>query len=121
MFSACHAGNADTPLRYQCHVRLLNAADYGAPQKRCRVIFWAAKLGLDLPKWPLPTHIPPGPFAIGARNIAGVHRPIPIASRNPFEEEGETGRRAPFLAVTVEEAINDLVRAFSPLRIDRDD
>lgn len=96
-------------------MRLLNAADYGAPQKRSRVIFWAAKIGLKLPQWPLPTHIPRGRFTIGARNIAGVDKPIPIASRNSFEEEGETGRRAPFLATTVEDAISDLVCVVSPL------
>ena len=103
-------------------MRLLNSVDYGAPQQRNRVIFWAAKVGLDLPEWPIPTHVPRGRYHYGPRYIkfAGEERRIPVASRNPFEEEGETERRAPFFAVTVEEAISDLVRPlflFNPCRL----
>lgn len=93
-------------------MRLLNSVDYGAPQQRNRVIFWAARVGLDLPEWPIPTHVPRGRYHHAPRYIrlAGEEHRIPIATRTPFEEEGETERRAPFFAVTVGEAVSDLVR-----------
>lgn len=97
--------------RYQCQIRVLNSADYGAPQQRNRVIFWAAKLGIALPKWPVPTHIPRGGYYGITRKVAGVGH-IPIALRDEFEDEDENERRAPFYSVTIEEAIGDLVRSF---------
>ncbi|KAJ3542763.1 hypothetical protein NM688_g5941 [Phlebia brevispora] len=43
-------------LGYQIHFHLLNAGQYGAPQGRSRVIFLAAKRGVPLPHFPIPTH-----------------------------------------------------------------
>ena len=92
-------------------MRLLNSVDYGAPQQRNRIIFWAAKAGLDLPEWPIPTHVPRGRYHAAPRyiKVAGEVKSVPVASRNVFEREGETERRAPLFAVTVGEAVSDLV------------
>lgn len=40
--------------------RVLNAADYGVPQNRERLILLGAKKGLPLPRYPEPTHSRPG-------------------------------------------------------------
>lgn len=40
--------------------RVLNAADFGIPQSRERLILLGAKKGLKLPVYPVPTHIRPG-------------------------------------------------------------
>jgi len=40
--------------------RVLNAADFGVPQSRERLILMGAKKGLKLPVYPVPTHIRPG-------------------------------------------------------------
>jgi DNA (cytosine-5)-methyltransferase 1 len=40
--------------------RVLNAADFGVPQNRERLILMGAKNGLKLPVYPLPTHVRPG-------------------------------------------------------------
>ena len=39
---------------------VLNAADFGVPQNRERLILLGAKNGLKLPVYPLPTHVRPG-------------------------------------------------------------
>ena len=41
---------------YQVRWGLLQAAQYGAPQRRSRLIFLAARRGLNLPRFPRPTH-----------------------------------------------------------------
>ncbi|EJD02256.1 S-adenosyl-L-methionine-dependent methyltransferase, partial [Fomitiporia mediterranea MF3/22] len=95
---------AFTSLGYQCQMKVLNAADYGSPQQRNRVIFWAARLDLALPKWPTQTHIPrQGHKAVQRRITNGFL--APLASRN---ESGEKHEQAPFYAVTIKEAIDDL-------------
>lgn len=40
--------------------RVLNACDFGVPQSRERLILFGAKKGLEAPRYPLPTHVPPG-------------------------------------------------------------
>ena len=89
-------------------MRVLNSADYGSPQQRNRVIFWAARLGLPLPKWPTPTHIPEEGHGSRIRKVADVGF-APVASRNMLEDGHQ---HAPFYAVTVKEAINDLVSSY---------
>jgi DNA (cytosine-5)-methyltransferase 1 len=49
---------------YQIHVSILNAAHYGVPQSRFRVIFMAAKVGFLLPEFPTPTHYSDGKVSI---------------------------------------------------------
>lgn len=99
--------------RYQCQMRVLNSADYGSPQQRNRVIFWAARLDLALPKWPKPTHIPRNGHNSVIRRIADIGF-APVASRNEFEDGHKF---APFHAVTVKEAIGDLVIKFLNLSV----
>ena len=86
-------------------MKVLNSADYGAPQQRNRVIFWASRLDVPLPKWPTPTHIPRSGHNTKIRRIGEVGF-APIAARNEFEDGHDY---APFHAVTVLHAIDDLV------------
>ncbi|KAL5511284.1 hypothetical protein ACEPAH_4500 [Sanghuangporus vaninii] len=95
---------AFSSLGYQCQMRVLNSADYGSPQQRNRVIFWASRLDVALPKWPIPTHIPRSGHNTKIRRIGEIGF-APIAARNEFEDGHEY---APFYAVTVNEAIDDL-------------
>ncbi|THH12028.1 hypothetical protein EW145_g289 [Phellinidium pouzarii] len=96
---------AFTSLGYQVQIKVLNAADYGSPQQRNRVIFWAAQLGVPLPRWPTPTHIPRNGHNHTVRKVASGN--IPLASRQSLDSEGGH-RHAPFYSVTVLEAIDDL-------------
>ena len=41
---------------YQVKQALLQAAYYGVPQSRWRIIVWAARQGVKMPSYPLPTH-----------------------------------------------------------------
>ncbi|KAI5117478.1 hypothetical protein M0805_007182 [Coniferiporia weirii] len=97
---------AFTSLGYQIQVRILNAADYGSPQQRNRVIFWAAQIGIPLPKWPAPTHIPKAGRNHTIRKVSSIGH-IPSPSRHPLDTE-EGHQHAPFYSVTVLEAIDDL-------------
>lgn len=97
----------EVPGSYQVQVRVLNAADYGAPQQRNRVIFWASKLDIRLPKWPMPTHIPRNGHNATTRKVATVGW-IPTATRHPMNSD-EGHAYAPFYSSTVFEAIDDLV------------
>jgi DNA (cytosine-5)-methyltransferase 1 len=90
--------------RYQVSFKVLQAAQYGAPQNRERVIIWAAKRGIPLPDFPIPTHF---------YSKAGNHYKVPTlcaippvsGSKNPTV----THQCAPFPSVTVNNAIGDLV------------
>lgn len=53
--------------RVQNPWRVLNAADYGVPQNRERLILLGAKKGLPLPRYPEPTHSRPGGELLGCR------------------------------------------------------
>jgi site-specific DNA-cytosine methylase len=46
-----------TSLGYSAQVKLLQAAEHGAPQSRGRVFFWGTKLGSKPPKYPEPSHL----------------------------------------------------------------
>lgn len=45
-----------TCMGYQVRMDLLQAGQYGVPQTRRRIIFWGAKLGVEMPLCPQPTH-----------------------------------------------------------------
>lgn len=96
-------------LSYQVQIRVLNSAEYGSPQARKRVIFWAARLGIPLPRYPTPSHICQKARAAGdARKVSSIGR-IPVASRSRDPEHREVHDYAPYWAVTVKDAIHDLV------------
>ena len=94
--------------RYQVGIKVLQAARYGAPQKRERVIIWAAKLGLDMPKFPVPSHA-----AVQKQvwTIAKKWRIEPVV-RFIVSEDDSGNCSAPSRAVTVKDAISDLVSVF---------
>ncbi|KAF9454585.1 S-adenosyl-L-methionine-dependent methyltransferase [Macrolepiota fuliginosa MF-IS2] len=90
-------------LGYQVHWKLLQAGQYGAPQNRPRVIFWAAKRGIPLPKHPVPVYA----------WKQGATRPVlPIGTRMPPPSRslvpGESHQCAPLKPITVGAAIGDL-------------
>ena len=101
-------------------MRILNSADYGSPQQRNRVIFWASLPELLLPEWPCPSHYPRGGHNSVIRNVPGVGA-VPKASRNDLEPGAHDGHtHAPFYAVTIKEAIGDLVSvSLSFLRVQK--
>ncbi|KAG8935978.1 hypothetical protein FRC02_005174 [Tulasnella sp. 418] len=81
---------------YQVHCNLLQAGAYGAPQSRFRLIFLAAKRGLPLPEFPIPTHsFPHQQFNIDMNDGYDAFKP-------PNNHIG------PFPAVTVDDALSDL-------------
>lgn len=76
------------------------AADYGSPQRRERVIFMAARYGEILPSFPLPTH------------VTESHRRqiLTLPTGDKLHPVGRSGKQhAPFCALTVADAISDLV------------
>lgn len=91
------------------HCKVLQAAQYGTPQARERVIFWAARYDVPLPEFPVPTHnYGKGvrSFDLPTREI--LHRPVRV--RPPHDAKRDAYMQyAPFRAVTVEDAISDLV------------
>lgn len=96
-------------LGYQVHWKVLQAGQYGTPQNRERVIFWAAKRGIPLPKHPVPVYAwKKG--AISPTLPIGTKMPPPTRSLVP----GEPHQFAPLKPITVEAAIGDLVRFQSP-------
>ena len=77
-----------TSLGYQAQYTTLQCAEYGTPQSRRRVIFWASKLGFPLPSFPQPVNV----FELGS-STHNWHK---------------SRRSAPHPAVTVGDAISDL-------------
>ncbi|KAF8590035.1 S-adenosyl-L-methionine-dependent methyltransferase [Ramaria rubella] len=78
-----------------CHT----AADYGSPQRRERVIFWAARLSEILPEFPLPTHVYPGYKS----------RVLSLPTHDKLSPVQRSERNcAPFRALVVADAISDL-------------
>lgn len=94
-------------LGYQVQVRVLQAAQYGAPQSRSRVIFWAARRGLKSPEFPCPTHAVQRSWAF---KLPASGQVLPPVSRTGVEGEHKL---APCPAVTLDDAIRDLVCLFS--------
>jgi DNA (cytosine-5)-methyltransferase 1 len=93
-------------LGYQVHFKILEAGQYGVAQERERLIFFAAKRGQTLPDFPIPTH---------AFHKAPKKTKIP-PRRSDFVEPPKRSKDpsdfhlfAPEAAVTVDDAISDLV------------
>jgi DNA (cytosine-5)-methyltransferase 1 len=82
-------------LDYKTSWRILNAANYGLPQRRERLIVVGSREGKDF-RWPEPTHV-----LQGARSMAG--------KRGQRVQQSELfGAKTLPLAVSVMEAIHDL-------------
>lgn len=95
---------------YQVGIKVLQAVRYGVPQKRERVIIMAAKLGLDMPKYPMPTH---ATSQVSKWKISDKW-PINPLYRHIVSEEDLGDTSAPSRSVTVKDAISDLVRVLIP-------
>lgn len=91
--------------RYQSKFAVLQAAQYGAPQGRKRVIFWGARRDVLMPEWPIPTHCSPIQLTRAGLPNGSVLRPI---TRNKCEDGLDDDRSAPLHFVTIDEAIGDL-------------
>ncbi|KIJ27818.1 hypothetical protein M422DRAFT_37561, partial [Sphaerobolus stellatus SS14] len=86
-------------LGYQAEVKILQAGDYGSPQRRERVIFWGALRSEILPEYPLPTHV----------NTRKKTQTLKM----PYLDNLIPARRserscAPFRALVIADAISDL-------------
>lgn len=73
----------------------VNAADYGAPQSRVRLIYIAALAGWTLPDIPLPTHLSPTPLLGTHKETYGIATP----PAKPYKAHA---------MVTIRDAIEDL-------------
>ncbi|GLB34766.1 putative cytosine specific DNA methyltransferase replication foci [Lyophyllum shimeji] len=93
-------------LGYQVRFKLLQAAQYGAPQSRRRVIFWGAKRGLSIPDFPVPIYASPKGGHRTKLPTGNFIRPV---SRSLDPDDDEYHQCAPLRAITVDDAINDLV------------
>ena len=89
-------------LGYECDWRLLNAAHYGVPQKRERLIMIGAESGVKI-NFPLPTHYFDG-ATIGFKD---KRRVVSVA------DSGSLDKSRLLSAITVMEAISDLPKIAS--------
>lgn len=100
-------------VRYQASFKLLQAGQYGAPQSRLRVIFLGAKRDITLPMFPIPTHCTADDVMQIKLETGNLLRPA-VRVIPTDDKEIETRQAwlqfAPFLRVSVEDAISDLVR-----------
>jgi len=94
--------------RYQARVSVLQAGVYGSPQSRRRVIIWGALRGIPLPEFPIPTHN-------FETSIWGVQLDTGLKLDHVTRDPGRPHRGAPLRAITVDDAISDLV-SFSHFR-----
>ncbi|KAI0032194.1 S-adenosyl-L-methionine-dependent methyltransferase [Vararia minispora EC-137] len=99
---------------YQVHMKVLQAAQYGVPQTRPRVIFWAAQRGIPLPSFPVPTHYykkrtQTFKLATG-KDTRGVSRGVGCYLTEDMRREAEWRAQdaAPHPKVTIMDAISDL-------------
>jgi DNA (cytosine-5)-methyltransferase 1 len=88
--------------RYQARFSVLQAAVYGSPQSRRRVIIWGALRGIPLPEFPIPTHN-------FETSIWGVQLDTGLKLDHVTRDPGRPHRGAPLRAITVDDAISDLV------------
>ena len=94
--------------RYQAHLKVLQAGQYGSPQSRLRVIFWGSKRTLPLPPFPIPTHCTPDD--VDKYKLPTGRRLWPVVRVIPDSEHREEWLQfAPLLPVTIEDAISGLV------------
>ncbi|KAF8201752.1 C5-DNA-methyltransferase [Pholiota molesta] len=90
-------------LGYQVRFKVLQAAQYGVPQGRRRVIFWGAKCGVPLPSFPVPMYA----------YDKGMHK-VNLPTGDTLEPETRSKdpevyhQYAPLRPVTVDAAIGDL-------------
>ncbi|KLO19271.1 S-adenosyl-L-methionine-dependent methyltransferase [Schizopora paradoxa] len=99
-----------TELGYQVRVGVLNAACYGSPQFRRRVIFWAARLAFPLPKFPAPTHtVPSSMMKKGVTRMSScLPGDVKIYHPQMHDHLKKDVYDAPYPPVTVKDAISDL-------------
>jgi DNA (cytosine-5)-methyltransferase 1 len=94
---------------YQVRFKVLQAAQYGVPQGRRRVIFWGAKCGVPLPSFPVPMYA----------YDKGMHK-VNLPTGDTLEPETRSKdpevyhQYAPLRPVTIDAAIGDLVSAKHP-------
>lgn len=82
---------------YDClKPRILNAADYGVPQRRNRIIFIAYRRGLTPPEYPAPTVTPANYLtlrdAIGDLIVDEEKRAEVVPELTPYQVESRRGR-----------------------------
>lgn len=82
---------------YDClEPRILNAADYGVPQRRNRIIFIAYRRGLTPPQYPAPTTMPANYLtlrdAIGDLIVDEEKRAEIVPELTPYQQESRQGR-----------------------------
>ncbi|KAH7909914.1 S-adenosyl-L-methionine-dependent methyltransferase [Hygrophoropsis aurantiaca] len=91
-------------LGYQVHVKVLQAAQYGSPQGRRRVLFWGARRGIPLPSFPVPTHWYPN----GSRRYRLPNGTVLPPVTRSKDKDKIYHQSAPHQAVTINDAIGDL-------------
>ncbi|KAG2063855.1 S-adenosyl-L-methionine-dependent methyltransferase [Suillus decipiens] len=92
-------------LNYQIKYNVLHAGNYGAPQARRRVLFVAARQGVPLPDFPIPTHVFPHAKVQRIRLPTGAY--LAPVSRLKYSDDN-ADLSAPLRFVTIHEAIGDL-------------
>ena len=74
--------------------RILNAADYGVPQRRNRVIFIGYRQDMQKPSYPLPTHTPKEYISIkeAISDLISKHDNSPKIELSQFQKDSIDGR-----------------------------
>ncbi|OJA16031.1 hypothetical protein AZE42_04288 [Rhizopogon vesiculosus] len=91
-------------LNYQVGSNVLHAANYGAPQARRRVLFFAARQDVPFPEFPIPTHFFPHARTQRVKLPTGAY--IEPVGRSKYDNQADLS--APLHFVTIHEAIGDL-------------
>ncbi|KAG2133739.1 S-adenosyl-L-methionine-dependent methyltransferase [Suillus clintonianus] len=92
-------------LNYQIEYNVLHAGNYGAPQARRRVLFVAARQGVALPEFPIPTHFFPHTKVQRVKLPTGAYLG-PVTRLKYGDNKADLS--APLHFVTIHEAIGDL-------------